>query len=221
MNNDAKDLVGRLRAVNLILMLLQIERFDFPLDDAICRLLIKHKLRLQQMLQIVSDLTNFGAMREELLSSLDDILDPASPGYYTQDCLDTLLSLYLGRREMVHLNYTDPLSLRAFLTETCQSKTHDLFHSIMWLRLAFSSSYPNVVLPSLSQGWRAFCTIAVNIGRLSFENEGSSLFISSLRSWRFSETVVAALEKVKVGGMPHEAAFFKAVQEVDDILAAA
>lgn len=217
MNNDAKDLIGQLRAVNLILVLLQIKQFDFPLDDAIRRLLIEHQRRFHQMVQIVSDLANFEAMRGELLSSLDDILDLESPGYYTQDYLDTLLFLYRGQRELVHPNYTDPLSLRAFLTETCRSKIHDLSHSIMWLRVAFSSYYPDVVLPSLNQGWRAFCTIATDIGRLSFEN-GGCLFISSLRSWRFSETVVAALEKVNVGGMPHEAAFFKAVQEVDDCL---
>lgn len=220
MNNDAKDVVGRLRATNLLLVLSQIERFVFPLDTVLSSILVEHRSRFQQMINVVADIAHFGDMKHELLSSTEDILDPDSTDYYTQEYLDMLLSLYQGKTDLVHFDYDSVPSRNAMLAETCRSNLYALFQSIMWLRIAFYSCYPDIDLTPLNEGWEAFCTVASEIGQQPFGFDRHSLFISSIRSWRDSSLVLAALAKVEKADMPHKVAFFKAIHEVDDILAA-
>jgi hypothetical protein len=217
-NNDAKDVIGRLRAINVLLLLLRIETPVFPLDNVIRSLLVEYRPRFLRMIGLVSELAHFGDLRSELLSCADDILDPASSTYYTQDYLDMLLSLYRGREHVLHLNYEDVASVRAVFIETCLLDVTELIQSVLWLRIGFETCYPDGPLLPLREGWPAFCELVCAIGGKPLGVSCHSLIASSLRSWRLSETVVAAREKVETTDMPHKAAFLKSVAEVEAML---
>jgi hypothetical protein len=112
-NNDAKDIIGRLRATNVLLLLLHVEEFTFLLDDTLRSLLDEYRPLFQRMTDLVSGLANFGDMKSELLSSIDDVLDPHSNTYYTRDYLDMLLSLYGGRKDVEQMHYENVPAIRA------------------------------------------------------------------------------------------------------------
>ena len=143
MNNDAKDVIGRLRAINVLLVLLHLDGFAFPLDVAMKAVLSKIRPHLLRVIDLVSELTRFGQLASELQSSIDDILDPDSSTYYTRDYVDMLLSLYRGSEDSVRLNYEDKASVQAALIEVCLANVGALFQSIMWVRIAFYSCYPD------------------------------------------------------------------------------
>lgn len=218
MNNDAKDAIGRLRAINMLLLMLRIDRFDFPLDDQLRSVLTEHRPCLLTMVERVADLAHFGETKDELLSCTDDILDPTSNRYYTREYLDMLLSLYRGSRNVQHIQYENIGSVRAVLTEACCANVSELLQSIIWLRIAFDSCYPDVPLIPLRTGWVSFCELVIAIGGKSLDSSLADLINTSMRSWRFSEAVVATLSNENLDNMPHKNAFLRSFAEVETIL---
>jgi hypothetical protein len=216
-NNDAKDIIGRLRATNVLLLLLHVEEFTFPLDDILRSLLDEYRPQLQRMTDLVSGLANFGDMKSELLSSIDDVLDPHSNTYYTRDYLDMLLSLYGGRKDIERMHYENIPAFRPRVATLINLNVCELLQSVMWIRIAFYSCYPRVMLLPLEEGWVAFCKIVCDVGSGSRFFDPQSLAATSLRSWRLSEIVRASLEKGQ-DDMPHKEAFTKAVIEVDEAM---
>jgi hypothetical protein len=216
-NNDAKDIVGRFRSTNVLLLLLHVEEFAFPLDDLLRSLLDEYRPPFLRMSDLVSGLANFGDMKSELLSSTDDVLDPLSNTYYTRDYLDMLLSLYGGRKDVERMNYENVPGIRTHVATLVNLNVCELLQSVMWVRVAFYSCYPGVDLLPLQEGWFAFCKIVCAVGGSSLSFHPQSLAVSSLRSWRFSDVVRASLEKRQYV-MPHKEAFAKAVSEVDEAM---
>jgi hypothetical protein len=216
-NNDAKDIIGRLRATNVLLLLLHVEEFTFPLDDNLRSLLDEYRPQLQRMTDLVSGLANFGDMKSELLSSIDDVLDPHSNTYYTRDYLDMLLSLYGGRKDVERMFYENIPAFRNRVATLVNLNVGELLQSVMWVRIAFYSCYPRVTPLPLEECWVAFCKIVCDVGGGSRFFDSQSLVATSLRSWRLSEIVRAGLEKGQ-DDMPHREAFAKAIIEVDEAM---
>lgn len=221
MNNDAKDVIGKLRAVNICIILLNMGDYSFPLDGRMREILAEHHPRFLRMIDLVSELARFDGLKHELLSCTDDILDNNSDNFYTRDYVDMLISVYRGGAELYHLRYDDATSVRVFLSETCRSSASELCQAVIWLRIAFGASYPNLPLSPLREGWSSFCELVREIGGSSLETTPQQLLDLTLRSWRFSETVVAALDRVDTSDtadMPHKTAFLQSVAEVDTAL---
>jgi hypothetical protein len=66
MNNDAKDVIGNLRPLNIVLILLRVRDFEFPLDRSMKSRLEIMKGSFLEMLSVDSDLAHFGDRRIDL-----------------------------------------------------------------------------------------------------------------------------------------------------------
>jgi hypothetical protein len=152
-NNDAKDVIGRLRAIFLLLILQRTRTPHFPLDDALRSWLQILRPQFVEMIDIVAELGSFGSSRAELLSCIDDIVDATSTTYYTQDHFERLLSIFADSEIVIRPNYDDEATFKQALRDICIKNMTKLLDSLLWLRIGFFSLEPMTEIAPLKEMW--------------------------------------------------------------------
>lgn len=217
MNNNAQDIIGSLRAVNILLLLLHVERFTFPLDVDLSTILQRYHPRFVDMLDLVSELAQFDDARPELFSAIDDILHRQRSDFYTREYVELLLSVYNHPLEHKRVEFDHVATARVQLANLCVTKVSELVRSILWVRVAFRSFYPAQELPALSELWLSFCrqVSEVAAGRLAIHPR--VLAVDSLRNWQQSDAVRDAVERVASERSPDDC-FAISYAEVDNAI---
>src|SRR5438874_13402241 len=96
LTNDAKDVVGLLRSVNLIIVLWNIDNLSFPLDNDFKRALASCRNNLENLVGVVCRICQMREEMEELSSAVEDLVPDAGRSYYTEENVTSLLSLFFG-----------------------------------------------------------------------------------------------------------------------------
>jgi hypothetical protein len=217
MNNDAKDVIGHLRSLNIVLILLQFRSFQFPLDSLMKATLDNNRLMLLDMLSLVSELAHFGDKKSELESAIDDIPDHTGNGFYTSDYVEMWLSLLQGSRSVVHCDFSRVEDVKLKLRAHACDLLGELLQSIMWLRIGYRDRYVDGPLLPLHPSWGSFCSIAVAVSGGELSVPPRTLAVSSLRAWRYGQ-IVSECMKNDISNMPFTNAFGYAVLEVESAI---
>lgn len=203
LNNATKDMIGYMRAVNVVLTLWDIDRIKFPLDSLILTSLSNNKEKLNELLGIISEISQSTPLLNEVRSALDDIVDSSKPDFWDKEWTGAILSLYSKKRELVNFHYEDSATFNNELRPIFIDLLSQLVSSVLWLRVAYYDRFPDKNLPSaISNFLQAFNIIHSMSPKDVTLLPSHELLRFCLSSWFYSETVqsnISSLPHTKTG----------------------
>jgi hypothetical protein len=135
LNNSVKDVIGYLRAVNVVLVLWNFGGLRFPLDSSITGVLSEHEEQFEEILTLVTDTSGASSIMDEMRSAIDDIVDPSKPGFWDREWTTGVLCLYSSKREWVVFHYETVPTFHQELVPILVRVLVRLVDSALWLRI--------------------------------------------------------------------------------------
>jgi hypothetical protein len=188
LTNLAKDIIGYLRAVNVILMLWNIEHFEFPIDNKLEVNLNLHSEELEEILQSVCEVSQAMTIYDDMRSAIDDIISSKNKSFYDREMVDFLLSLYIPSTERLYFTYEDKAlfqeELKPILTESL-IKLSDL---ILWARVKFYDLTPDAKITSalefLNKIFSRIQSIAPSYMNSNHATENPTILERCITNWK-------------------------------------
>jgi hypothetical protein len=192
-----RDVAGHLRGVNYVLALWAIEPIRFDLDDAINKILSTQRPSFEELLVLITDLSQLLTAYRELRSSIDDILDPFGEYRQTEREVTTYLSLLSGERTYKSFSFSDVPVFRHELREILYRQFHQLLDVVFWNRVYYYDFYDDA---RLQPNPHAYLSRACNVMREIAADADNSLsteqlLTSAVSTWLESPAVRNALER--------------------------
>jgi hypothetical protein len=198
LTNDAKDVVGLLRGINLILVLWKSETLSFPLDANFKRVLASCRNDLESLLEIVCRICQMQEEIGELRSAIEDLVPNAEAAYYTEETLTSLLSLFSGEEAFRSFSFGRPLDFHEQTRPILLSLFSRLVKAMFWVRVAFFDMNPSSSLPDLCADLKLACSALTKLCPPDVELPPSNNMLSRvIEDWRASPDLKQGLELTK------------------------
>jgi hypothetical protein len=151
LNNDQRDVIGYLRAINVMLLVWNNSPIaTFPLDVEMDKLLQKHRPELERLLHLVCQISRMTSESHysEARSAVDDLLSPEGR-FYDQETLDLLLVLYSGKRNKITFTYHDAMMFYQETKPIFRRLLFNLTGAMLWARVGFYAEHLEITLSPL------------------------------------------------------------------------
>jgi hypothetical protein len=214
-NTDAKDLIARVRSLWLLVSLLRINRYDFPLDGLISSQLEQMRSKAVSIIKLISATTAFEYLENELLSTVDDIRAVSGQNFYTEENVKLYLSIALESNTVISIDFGTFAHAKATLAPLIAQYLYRCYWSICWLRAAFYSCYETKELPSLKNNWKVICAQLVEITSCTHLYDPDVLAPECARRWLESDLVLGLRQKM-TAEMPYASSFQRILSEVEE-----
>jgi hypothetical protein len=198
LTNDAKDVVGLLRGINLIVVLWTSDHLSFPLDNDFKRALVSCRNNLESLLGVVCRICQMQGEVEELRLAIDDLVPNAEPTYYTEENLTSLLSLFSGVETSRSFSFGRGLEFHRQTKPILLSLFSRLVKAMLWVRVACFDMNPGSSLPDLCADLTLACSLLRKLCPSDVEMPPSRDMLSRVISdWRSSPDVEQGLQLTK------------------------
>jgi hypothetical protein len=198
LTNDAKDVVGLLRGINLIVVLWNSDTLSFPLDNDFKRVLVSCQHKLESLLGVVCRICQMQEEVGELRSAIEDLVPDVERTYYTEETLTSLLSLFSGVETLHSFSFGRRLDFHRQTMPILLSLFSRLVKAMLWVRVAFFDMNPGSSLPDLCADLKLACSALTKLCPPDFEMPPSSDMLSRvIKDWRASPDVKQGLELTK------------------------
>jgi hypothetical protein len=195
LTNDAKDVVGTLRGINLIIVLWNSHDLSFPLDSDFKRVLATRRNYLASLLAIVCRICQMQAEGEELRAAIEDLVPDVGRIYYTEESLTSLLRLFSGLDALHSFSFDCPLEFHRQTKPILLSLLSRLVKAMLWVRVAYFDMNPGSSLPDLCADLKLASSILTGLCPPDVEMPPlSDLFAGAIKDWRASADVTRGLE---------------------------
>jgi hypothetical protein len=198
LTNDAKDVVGFLKGVNLIIVLWNSNDLSFPLDSDFKRVLTTCRNNLEGLIAVVCRICQMQVEAKELSTAIEDLVPDVGRIYYTEESLTSLLQLYSVQNALHSYSFDRPLDLRRQTKSILLSLFSRLVKAMLWVRVAYFDMNPGLSLPDLCADLKMASSILTGLCPTDVEMpQSDDLLAGAIKYWRASPDVRQGLEFTK------------------------
>jgi hypothetical protein len=193
-----KDLVGNLRGIFLLCAVWSLPTLEFPLESLVKKALRAMIKEVQQILQIVSELTGLDnpGDRNELAGVVNDVLE-VPDGFYDVEYVTNMFSMFAGGKGLKFFTFSEPAMFMKQSGPILSRLLGELVHSLLAVRTGTLEQSPEKPLLPLGPGLLSLLCILRPFVPTEVTSSEPPIWAKYLLSnWLQSESVRYALAHV-------------------------
>jgi hypothetical protein len=194
-----KDLVGILRGMFLLCAVWRLPKLEFPLESLVNKALRAMTKEVQQILQIVSELTGLDdpGDRTELAGAVNDVLE-VPDGFYDVEYVTNMFSMFAGGKGLKLFTFSEPAMFMKQSSPILTRLMGEFVHSLLAIRTETLEQSPEKPVLPLAPGLLSLLGILRPLVPTEVtSSEPQSWAKNLLLNWLRSEGVQYALAHVR------------------------